>query len=168
VDLAPGAARRDFVSSTFGNPTAGEALDCAYWWRNARRPVRFREAVAALLDSGVGRVLEIGPRPVLQAYVRDTAAAAAAELGFPVALKALDARLLHKTEAGALRLSLADPAAVSAAAVAMGAEMATRVPDIPLNRVLVEAMAPPPVAEIMSSISHDPSVGPVMLIAGGG
>ncbi|MEL6768067.1 MAG: acetate--CoA ligase family protein [Pseudomonadota bacterium] len=118
-------------------------------------------AKAALAAAGM-------PVPAHRIATVETAAAAAAELGFPVALKALDARLLHKTEAGALRLNLADPAAVSAAAVAMGAEMATRVPEIPLNRVLVEAMAPPPVAEIMASVSHDPSVGPVMLIAGGG
>ncbi|MEM7499922.1 MAG: acetate--CoA ligase family protein [Pseudomonadota bacterium] len=119
------------------------------------------EAKAALAAAGM---------PVAEHRIAtvETAAAAAAEIGFPVALKALDARLLHKTEAGAVRLGLGDPAAVSAAAVAMGAEMAARAPGIPLDRVLVEAMADEPVAEVMASISHDPSVGPLMLIAGGG
>ncbi|MEO1317226.1 MAG: acetate--CoA ligase family protein [Pseudomonadota bacterium] len=119
------------------------------------------DAKAALAAAGM-------PVPTHRIATVENAASAAAEIGFPVALKALDARLLHKTEAGALRLNLTDPAAVSAAAVAMGAEMAVKVPDIPLTRVLVEAMAPTPVAEIMASITHDPVVGPVMLIAGGG
>ncbi|MEL7140474.1 MAG: acetate--CoA ligase family protein, partial [Pseudomonadota bacterium] len=131
---------------------------------HSTRPTRHldeADAKAALAAAGM-------PVPTHRIATVENAASAAAEIGFPVAFKALDARLLHKTEAGALRLNLTDPAAVSAAAVAMGAEMAVKVPDIPLTRVLVEAMAPTPVAEIMASITHDPVVGPVMLIAGGG
>ena len=46
--------------------------------------------------------------------------------------------------------------------------MAHLAPHIPLTTVLVESMAPDVVAEIMASVTFDPSVGPVMIIAGGG
>ncbi|MEM9781762.1 MAG: beta-ketoacyl synthase N-terminal-like domain-containing protein, partial [Pseudomonadota bacterium] len=80
VGLVPAASQRDFVSATYGKAMPGEALDCAYWWRNARLPVRFREAVDALLGLGCTTFLEIGPRPVLQAYLRDTASAASTDI----------------------------------------------------------------------------------------
>ncbi|MEO0818944.1 MAG: acetate--CoA ligase family protein [Pseudomonadota bacterium] len=160
------------------------ALDHAVVWRERRE---------ALLDDGPERlILPDGPTPAAAAERLDEAAAkallreagvpvpdgrvvapadaaaAAAEIGFPVALKALDPRLLHKTEAGAVRLGLADAAEVDAAVRAMRADMAERAPDIPLAQVLVEAMAPAPVAEIMASVTRDPAIGPVMMIAGGG
>jgi acyl-CoA synthetase (NDP forming) len=159
------------------------ALNHAVWWRERRdvllaaRPERLTdvpisapvpgarhdEAAAKAKLSAAGVAV-----PVARVTVPDRAAEAAAEIGFPVALKALDARLLHKTEAGAVRIGLGSAQAVREAVEGMRAEMARHVPDIPLNAVLVEAMAPDVVAEVMASVTHDPSVGPVMMIAGGG
>lgn len=119
------------------------------------------EAKALIAAAGV-------PVPASRTTTPDAAARAAAELGFPVALKALDARLLHKTEAGAVRLGLRSEAEVETAIAAMQAGMAQRVPEIPLVRVLVERMAPDVVAEVMASVSVDPVIGPLMMIAGGG
>ncbi len=75
ADLAPGPARIPFVSTTEGRVLPGEALDGAYWWRNARQPVLFRQAVGALAEIGCGVFLEIGPQPTLVNYVSDTLAA---------------------------------------------------------------------------------------------
>ena len=44
---------------------AGEAMDGAYWRRQAREPVAFASGVAALAGLGVDVLLELGPRPVL-------------------------------------------------------------------------------------------------------
>ncbi|MEM7547566.1 MAG: SDR family NAD(P)-dependent oxidoreductase [Pseudomonadota bacterium] len=71
-DLKPGAGHATYVSSTSGREAPGIALDTEYWWRNARQPVRFREAVDALAKLGCGVFVEIAPRPVLQNYVSDT------------------------------------------------------------------------------------------------
>ncbi len=71
-DLAPREGRAVYVSSTSGREAPGVALDTEYWWRNARQPVRFREAVSALAKLGCGVFVEIAPRPVLQSYVTDT------------------------------------------------------------------------------------------------
>ncbi|MEV5980611.1 type I polyketide synthase [Streptomyces sp. NPDC052114] len=55
--------------------TATEA-DAQYWYQNLRRPVRFAETVAALLDRGIDTFVEISPHPVLAPAVEDVAAAA--------------------------------------------------------------------------------------------
>ena len=44
---------------------AGEAMDAAYWRRQARQPVAFASGVAALAGLGVDVLLELGPAPVL-------------------------------------------------------------------------------------------------------
>ena len=108
------------------------------------------------------------PVPESRVTTPESAAEAAAQIGFPVVVKALDARLLHKSEVGAVKTGLRSPEDVTRAVDEMRSEMARKAPDIPLNRLLVEAMAAPPVVEIMASITQDPSVGPVMMIAGGG
>ena len=71
-DLKPREGHAVYVSSTSGREAPGVALDTEYWWRNARQPVRFREAVDALSKLGCGVFVEIAPRPVLQNYVSDT------------------------------------------------------------------------------------------------
>ncbi len=70
--LEPEAGHTPFVSTTDGGVVPGEALDADYWWRNARQPVRFREAVLALGAMGARVFVEIGPQPSLQNYVADT------------------------------------------------------------------------------------------------
>lgn len=70
--LKPREGDAVYVSSTSGREAPGVALDTEYWWRNARQPVRFREAVDALAKLGCGVFVEIAPRPVLQNYVSDT------------------------------------------------------------------------------------------------
>ena len=91
----------------------------------------------------------------------DGARAAAEELGFPVVLKALDAGIAHKSEAGAVRLGLADGTAVAGAA----AEMTGR---LGVGRFLVEAMVEDAVCELIVGVNHDPSLGLVLVIGGGG
>ncbi len=119
------------------------------------------EAKAILAEAGL-------PIPQHRIAEPQDAPTAASQLGFPVALKVLDGRLLHKTELGAVALNLRSEEEVQAAVADMRASLATKAPHIEVKRVLIEAMAPKPVAEFMASISHDEAVGPVMMIAGGG
>ena len=85
------------------------------------------------------------------------AAAAAAEIGFPVAVKAIG--LAHKTERDGVRLGLADGAAVLDAVAALA----------PLGpRVLVEAMVPDPVAELIVGAVRDPQFGLHLVVGAGG
>jgi acyl-CoA synthetase (NDP forming) len=88
----------------------------------------------------------------------DRAAAhrALASLGGPVAVKLLDAAVLHKTEVGGVRLGVRTPAELDEALDAIGAE-----------RVLVEAMAPPGI-DLVVGARRDPVFGPVVLVGLGG
>ena len=82
---------------------------------------------------------------------------AAAELGFPVVLKRVDADLAHKTEAGAVVLGLTSSDRAQRAAAAMGGD-----------QFLVEQMVADPVLELLVGIRNDPLFGFAMTLAGGG
>ena len=59
------------VSTVTGEPAAAGQLDAEYWWRNIRSPVRFTDGMATLVGAGFRIFVEIGPNPVLQAYLHD-------------------------------------------------------------------------------------------------
>jgi acetyl coenzyme A synthetase (ADP forming)-like protein len=93
------------------------------------------------------------------------AARAAAQLGGPVALKAIVPGLLHKSDVGAVAIGLTSPTAVRRAAQ----EMRTTLTDnghAP-EGFLVQAMAPPGV-ELLVGATLDPLFGPVVACGAGG
>jgi acetyl-CoA synthetase len=92
------------------------------------------------------------------------AGAAAAEIGFPVAVKLCSADLPHKADAGALALGLTTAAAVDEAV----AQMLERNAGVPLSGVLVEQMVGGAVAELLVGIKRDPVFGPVVVVGAGG
>ena len=69
--IQPGRTLDPFYSTVFGRAHDGTGLGPDYWWQNVRAPVRFADAVAAALGDGCRILLEIGPTPVLQSYLRD-------------------------------------------------------------------------------------------------
>jgi len=79
----------------------------------------------------------------------------AAEIGFPVVLKALG--LAHKTENGAVALGLRSADQVAAAARAMA-----------VDSFLVEGEITDPVAEVLIGVTCDPAHGYVLTLAAGG
>ncbi|MFI0040556.1 SDR family NAD(P)-dependent oxidoreductase [Streptomyces mutabilis] len=85
ADLRPGALRLPFASTVTGrlrHAEEGAGLDAGYWWRNLRRPVLLADALAAVLEEGCGALVEVGPHPVLTAYLRRAAESA----GVPAAV----------------------------------------------------------------------------------
>ena len=110
-----------------------------------------REAKAVLSQYGIHSA------PERQAKNADEAVKAAAELGYPVVLKA-DGDIEHKTEAGAVELDLRDESALRAACDAMTAAK---------NGFLVQAMVKGGV-ELVVGVKRDPQCGPVLLVGLGG
>jgi acetyl coenzyme A synthetase (ADP forming)-like protein len=96
------------------------------------------------------------------AKTAEEAAAAARELGFPVAVKAVGPTIQHKTEVGGVRLGLGDAAAVAAAC----REMKRRLEET-LTEFLVQAMVPDGV-EVIVGVTQDPTFGPLVLYGSGG
>ena len=95
----------------------------------------------------------------------ESAAAAAARLGFPVAVKVHAAALAHKTEIGGVRLGLADAGAVRAATAAVLAAAARA--GVGGAAVLVQKMIPDGL-EIMLGARVDPLFGPLVVVGLGG
>jgi len=86
---------------------------------------------------------------------RSTAGPAAAEVGFPVALKTLG--LAHKTGANGLALGLTTPAEVEAAA-----------PSLADGPLLVERMVAGSLVEVLVGVTRDPAHGFVLTLGAGG
>jgi acyl-CoA synthetase (NDP forming) len=90
----------------------------------------------------------------------ETAAVAAAERhGYPVAVKAADPNLVHKSEAGAVALNLTDADKVRTAYHAIAAATG--------SGVLVQPMASGAV-ELIAGIVHDPLFGSLVMLGVGG
>lgn len=96
------------------------------------------------------------------------AAAAAVQLGFPVAMKMLGPSLPHKTEAGAVRLALGSAREVEAAVTQMKLDVGAHDGNALTDTFLVERMVEKPVAELMVSVRSDAQFGLAMTIASGG
>jgi acyl-CoA synthetase (NDP forming) len=139
-----------------------------------------REEAAAVIASALGsgdgwlgpdavaRLLDCYGIPMAEwrtARTAEDAGAAAAELDGPVALKAIAPTLLHKTEAGAVRLGLAGPGEVVVAAERM--REAVEGGGHPLEGFLVQRMVPDGI-EMLVGVVHDPVFGPVVACGAGG
>lgn len=151
-------------------------------WHGERRAEIARETLPPLLTSAASahsrlideaaakKLLAAAGISVPQSLVGSGAEAPrlAEELGFPVALKMVSAKLPHKTEAGAVKLGLASAEAVAEAVRKMKADVSTYKADAATDLFLVERMVATPVAELMVSIRRDPQFGLAMTLAAGG
>ncbi|MEV5840153.1 SDR family NAD(P)-dependent oxidoreductase, partial [Nocardia sp. NPDC052112] len=72
--IAPRSGRIAMVSTITAAPIDTATLDSDYWYRGLREPVRFAEAIASLLDSGAGTLIEVSPNPGLVVAIQQIAA----------------------------------------------------------------------------------------------
>lgn len=99
----------------------------------------------------------------------DAAAALAAEIGFPVAIKILSPEISHKSDVGGVVLDLHDAQGVRAAAAAMLDRVRRARPDATLAGFTVQAMVRRAQAqELIVGASVDRLFGPVILFGQGG
>ncbi len=89
----------------------------------------------------------------------DDAAKAADAIGYPVVVKIASDTILHKTEAGGVKLNCRSAEDVRAAVSSM-AKLS--------DRFLVEAMVADAVAELIVGVTRDPQLGPVIVVGAGG
>jgi acyl-CoA synthetase (NDP forming) len=120
--------------------------------------------------AAVGEVLECyGIHVVARrlAHTMDEAVAAAETLGYPVALKIESPDVAHKSDAGGVRLGLADAQSVRGAWIAMHADVARHVPGARVQGALVARMARPGV-EMSIGVQRDPQFGLALMVGLGG
>ena len=129
-----------------------------------RDMLREDEAKELLRAYGIATVPTVSVPPSA-----DAAAAAASDVGFPVALKILSRDISHKSDAGGVRLGLADAAGVRQAAAEMLARIGAAMPQARIEGFTVQPMAQRPYAqELIVGASIDAVFGPVLLFGHGG
>jgi acetyl coenzyme A synthetase (ADP forming)-like protein len=121
-----------------------------------------------LTPDEVARLLSCYGSPLIEQRIVTTAeeaGVAAEQIGGEVALKAIAPDLLHKTEAGAVRLHLTGADSVRAAAREMNEVLSSRGHEP--SGFMVQRMAQRGV-EMLVGVVHDPQFGPVVACAAGG
>lgn len=100
-------------------------------------------------------------------HTLEAAVAAADALGYPVVLKAQSSALSHKSDAGGVVLGLKDRESLGSGWRKLRSDLARNLPDLTLDGVLLETMAPPGL-ELIVGGRNDPDWGAVVLAGLGG
>jgi acetyltransferase len=191
-----GLAEGRAVLHGFGVPSylfpesAARALSALVRWREWRdRPVlapaafdvdRARAAAIVARAEGEGRakLSELEAIELLEAYGipvaparlardADEAAAHAAAIGFPVAMKVVSPQVTHKSDAGGVRIGVASEAEARAAFDGIARVVRERVPGAAIDGVLVQRMARGS-RELIAGIVREPLFGPLVMLGLGG
>jgi acetyltransferase len=118
----------------------------------------------------VKRLLSLYGIPVVKEFVAtsaEDAVRAAAEIGYPVALKILSPQIRHKTESGGVRLGLRNPDEVRGAYEDILASVRWLNPEARITGVLVQEMVTGGFEVILGG-TNDPQFGPVIMFGSGG
>jgi acetyl-CoA synthetase len=124
----------------------------------------------ALTEREAKEVMALYGVPVVQDVVvqnPDAAVAAAQVAGFPVVLKGESPDILHKTEAGMVKLNLSNAEEVRQACQDILDAAAAITPPPRFHGVLVQPMVPRGV-EVMVGARHDPQFGTLVVVGLGG
>lgn len=97
----------------------------------------------------------------------DEAVQIAEEIGFPVVLKIVSPQILHKTEAGGVKVGLSTPEAVRIGFEDIMESVRRLKPEAELTGVLVQKMAPPG-QEVILGVSKYPGFGHLIMFGFGG
>jgi acetyl coenzyme A synthetase (ADP forming)-like protein len=97
----------------------------------------------------------------------EDAARAAAEIGFPVALKIVSQQIVHKSEVGGVRIDLATAVEVKQACAEMLNGVARAAPQAEIEGLLVQRMVPGG-RETIVGVSRDPMFGALVMFGLGG
>ena len=156
-------------------------------WRERPRqePTRFpadADRVKAILDRAqeedrqhltevealeVAEAYGISVVPHRMARSREEAVEAARELGFPVVLKVVSPDIVHKTDAGGVRVDLGSPEQVGEAWESILAAAEKSRPDARVEGVIVERFLKGK-QEVIVGMSTDPSFGSILMFGLGG
>ncbi len=145
---------------------------------NVQRPSAFGDVKAVADRLGGGTLTEHEAKSLLaaagvpvtreaQRAPTEDLAAAAAEIGFPVALKVVSRQVSHKSDAGGVQIGLADEHAVRAAAATIRDNVAQRAPGAIVEGFLVQEMARGELEVIVGS-RWDAQFGAVVMVGLGG
>ncbi|HBV98324.1 MAG: hypothetical protein JL50_19810 [Peptococcaceae bacterium BICA1-7] len=119
------------------------------------------EAKEVLQEAGVP------VNPTVMARSREEAVSVSIKLGFPAVLKIISSDVLHKTEAGGVRLNLTGPEEVGEAYDAIMAAALDKYPRALIEGVSVQRMIKGG-TEVIIGMARDPQFGPMLMFGLGG
>ena len=131
--------------------------------RNSERPLWLDAASVNELLACYG----IRTAPMVSATSAEEAARAAAEVGFPVAVKLLSSTITHKTDVGGVVLGLHSTKEVEEAFRHIRERLANAGREAEMDGVIVQRMIPEGVEAIVG-VTQDPSFGPLVMFGMGG
>lgn len=129
-----------------------------------------RQSEIILNEVEAKRLLKDAGIPVIEARLAGTkreAISISKEIGFPVALKVISPDIIHKSDAGGVKLGLENAARVGGAYSEMMTSIKKKMPGVKIDGVSVQKMAAPGV-ELIIGMSKDPQFGPVIMFGLGG
>ena len=127
--------------------------------RRDRWAARLAAGAAGAELLGLLRDYGIPAARAASASTLEEALAAAAEIGYPVALKTDEPGIAHKTDVGGVRLGVANPAELTVAYADLAARLGPRVAVCQLV---------PPGPELIVGMARDPALGPLIVTGPGG
>ena len=132
---------------------------------NARRDGRERLTTAQSLELLAAYGIPVTPARF--AATRESAVAAACEIGFPVVMKVESRDIAHKSDVGGVVLRIQDEKEAAAAYDAILSSVAVRQAAARVEGVLVARQASP-MRETIVGMTRDPSFGPMVMFGLGG
>jgi acetyl coenzyme A synthetase (ADP forming)-like protein len=136
------------------------------------------QVISAARADGRDALTEIEAKQVFHAYglpvtstelakTEDEAVALAKKIGFPVVMKIVSPEILHKSDAGGVKVNIKDEAAAREAFNTIMKNAKAYKADAHIHGIAVQEMAPWGTETILGSV-NDPSFGPTMMFGLGG
>ena len=128
------------------------------------------EGRVALTASEAAEVAKAYGIPVLEkpiAKTEEEAALLAENVGFPVVMEVESPQVIHKTEAGAIKVGIESPEEAREAFREIVSNVKSRVPGAEIKGVIVRKMAPKGI-EVIVGMHRDPVFGPLVMFGSGG
>jgi len=126
--------------------------------------------MGAITELESGQLLLARGIPVVQTLFASTvedACVVAERLGYPVVLKVVSPQVLHKTDAGGVKVGIPDDSGLRKAWREIEEAVISRVPHAEIQGMLVQRMAGKGVEVILGGV-RDPFFGPVIMFGLGG
>ena len=105
--------------------------------------------------------------PTRLAKSADEAVNEADAMGYPVVMKIVSAQIIHKSDAGGVRIQLTDASAVRSAYDEIMTSVTAYNPEAHIDGILVQKMAPKG-QEVILGASRYPKFGPLLMFGSGG
>ena len=129
-----------------------------------------KEGRTQLSEVEAKEILKEAGIPVIEtklAYTKRDAISLSKEMGFPVAMKIVSPDVIHKSDAGGVKLDLKNSVQVGKAYAEIMSSVKESFPKASIEGVSVQGMARPGV-EVIIGMTKDPQFGPVLMFGLGG